>query len=184
QIAVYITDSNWTTFLKRHMDVTDVQKTFNDQPNNVDIFTDFIRSAFNFFIQESLSDKDVIDAVKNLNYMTVDMEIFTADRKDALPHLDIRSLLKEECSQNTISQASPVSINDGEDSESLQENFSDIESFQEDFFDIESLQEDFFNRSQHVNDDLECGFSMASDTSSCSDQLTIAEEIEESEQII
>jgi len=94
QISEHITERNWAAFLKRHMDVTDVQRTFRDRPENIEKFTNFIRSSFNLFVQEILLDKDVIDDVKNLNYITVDMEIFTADRKDSLQQLDLRSLLK------------------------------------------------------------------------------------------
>ncbi|CAG8713364.1 3203_t:CDS:2, partial [Dentiscutata erythropus] len=61
QITEYITEDNWTTFLKRHMDVTDVQKTFEEQRVNVNMFTDFIKSAFDLFVQEELLDKDVIN---------------------------------------------------------------------------------------------------------------------------
>ncbi|CAG8827258.1 22321_t:CDS:2, partial [Cetraspora pellucida] len=69
QISEYITERNW--------------------PENIKKFTNFIRSLFNFFVQEILLDKDVIDDVKNLNYIMVDMEIFTADRKDFLQQLDL-----------------------------------------------------------------------------------------------
>ncbi|CAG8826396.1 4840_t:CDS:1, partial [Cetraspora pellucida] len=48
--------------------------------------------------------------------------------------------------------------------ESLQENFSDSESL-------------FSGKSQHINN-LEYNSSMASDTSSSSDQLSVTEEIE------
>ncbi|CAG8702852.1 13506_t:CDS:2, partial [Funneliformis caledonium] len=94
QITEYITESNWIAFLKHHMNVVNEQKTFKDQPENIIKFNNFIRSAFNLFVQENLLDKDVIDAVKDLNYITVDIEIFTADGKDSLQQLDIRSLLK------------------------------------------------------------------------------------------
>ncbi|CAG8644297.1 4978_t:CDS:2, partial [Cetraspora pellucida] len=168
QISEYITERNWAAFLKCHIDVTDVQRTFRDRPENIEKFTNFIQSSFNLFVQEILLDKDVIDDVKNLNYITVDMEIFMADRKDSLQQLDLRG----ECSQNTVSQAlqntvsqaSQVSINGDDSGESLQENFSDNESLLSD-------------KSQHTND-LEYNFSMASDTSSSSDQLSVTEEIE------
>ncbi|CAG8465627.1 15316_t:CDS:2 [Racocetra persica] len=94
QVAQYISESNWMAFMKCHMDVTDVQKIFNDHLDNVVYFTNFIQSAFNLFVQESLLDKEVVNAVKNLNYMTVDLEIFMADGKDKLQKLDLRSLLK------------------------------------------------------------------------------------------
>ncbi|CAG8563259.1 4437_t:CDS:2, partial [Cetraspora pellucida] len=176
-----------SAFLKRHMDVTDVQRTFRDRHDNIEKFTNFIRSAFNLFVQEILLNKNVINAVKNLNYITVDMEIFTADGKDSLRQLDLsfETIQREECSQNTVSQASLVSINGDDSSESLQENFSDNESLQENFFDSESLQENFsdneslqgsfFERSQH--NDFECNSSVVSDTSSGSDQLSIIEDI-------
>ncbi|RIB03368.1 hypothetical protein C2G38_2225275 [Gigaspora rosea] len=81
-------------FLKHYMDVTDVQKTFEDQPENIAKFTNFIQLAFNLFVQENLSDEDVIEEVKDLNYLTIDMKVFTADRKNYLQQLDIKSLLK------------------------------------------------------------------------------------------
>ncbi|CAG8851354.1 39467_t:CDS:2, partial [Gigaspora margarita] len=99
QIAEYITEDNWTTFLKRHMDVTDVQKTFEEQRVNVNMFTSFIQSAFNLFVQEELLDKDVINDVKDLNYMTVDMEVFTADGKEALQQINIRDLYNAELAE-------------------------------------------------------------------------------------
>ncbi|RIB00986.1 hypothetical protein C2G38_2298531 [Gigaspora rosea] len=94
QFSEYITEKNWSAFLKRHMDATDVQKMFRDQPENVDKFSNFIRSAFDLFIQEDLLDKDVVIEFKNLNHLTVDMNIFTANEKDSLQKLDLRSLLK------------------------------------------------------------------------------------------
>ncbi|RIB21597.1 hypothetical protein C2G38_2140581 [Gigaspora rosea] len=94
QFSEYITEKNWSAFLKRHMDATDVQKMFRDQPENVDKFSNFIRSAFDLFIQEDLLDKDVVIEFKNLNHLTVDMNIFTANGKDSLQKLDLRSLLK------------------------------------------------------------------------------------------
>ncbi|CAG8715210.1 10888_t:CDS:2, partial [Cetraspora pellucida] len=66
--------------------------------------------------------------------------------------------------QNNVSQASQVSINGDDNGESLQENFSDSESL-------------FSDKSQHIND-LKYNSSMASDTSSSSDQLLVTEEIE------
>ena len=93
QIAEYITDDNWISFLKRHMDAIDEKKTFKDQPENLIKFTKFIRMAFNFFVQEYLLSRDVNDAVKNLNYITADMKIFTSSGKDVLQDLDISSLL-------------------------------------------------------------------------------------------
>ncbi|CAG8835771.1 5992_t:CDS:1, partial [Cetraspora pellucida] len=74
------------------------------------------------------------------------------------------TLQRGECSQNTVSQASQVSINGDDSGESLQENFSDSESLLSD-------------KSQHTND-LEYNSSMTSDTSSSSDQLSVTEEIE------
>ncbi|CAG8679000.1 11520_t:CDS:2 [Funneliformis caledonium] len=65
---------------------------FKDQPENVVTFTKFVQSAFNLFIQENLLNKEVIDAVKNLNNITVDMKIFAADGRDVLQKLDIRTL--------------------------------------------------------------------------------------------
>ncbi|KAF0465699.1 hypothetical protein F8M41_026233 [Gigaspora margarita] len=78
------------------MDVKDVQKTFEEQRVNVNIFTDFMQLVFDLFVQEELLDKDVINDVKDLNYKTVDMEVFTADRKEALQQINVRSLLKIE----------------------------------------------------------------------------------------
>ena len=75
------------------MDAIDEQKTFKDQPENVVTFIKFVRSAFNLFVQENLLDKEVIDAVKDLNNITVDMKIFAADGRDVLQKLDIRTLL-------------------------------------------------------------------------------------------
>ncbi|CAG8762498.1 3398_t:CDS:2, partial [Cetraspora pellucida] len=89
QITEYITEDNWTTFLKCHMNVTDMQKTFEEQYVNVNMFTDFIKSAFDLFVQEELLDKDVINDVKDLNYKTVDMEVFTADGKEALQQINV-----------------------------------------------------------------------------------------------
>ncbi|CAG8474672.1 hypothetical protein C2G38_2036500 [Gigaspora rosea] len=95
QISEYITEKNWTVFLKCHMDVTYIQKTFRDQPENVDKFSNFIRSAFKLFVQEDLLDKDVVNEFKkNLNYLTVDMRIFTADGNETLQQLDLWSLFK------------------------------------------------------------------------------------------
>ncbi|CAB4446832.1 unnamed protein product [Rhizophagus irregularis] len=78
----------------RHIDAIDEKKSFIDRPENASIFTDFIQSAFKLFIQENLLNKDVINAVKDLNYITVDMEIFAMDGRDILRKLDIRSILK------------------------------------------------------------------------------------------
>ncbi|CAG8588679.1 14869_t:CDS:2 [Cetraspora pellucida] len=98
---------------------------------------------------------------------------------------DYNASLRQECSQNTVSQASLVLINRDDSSESLQENFSDNESLQKNFFDSKSLQENFsnneslqgsfFERSQH--NDFECNSSVVLDTSSGSDQLSIIEDI-------
>ncbi|CAG8855431.1 12915_t:CDS:1, partial [Gigaspora margarita] len=49
----------------------------------------FIQSAFNLFVQEELLDKNVINDVKDLNYMMVDMEVFTADGKEALQQINV-----------------------------------------------------------------------------------------------
>ena len=76
------------------MDTIDEKKTFDDQPNNIDAFTKFIHLAFNLFIQENLLGKEVNDAVKNLNYLTVDMKIYAANGKDVLQKVDIKSLLR------------------------------------------------------------------------------------------
>ncbi|KAF0556073.1 hypothetical protein F8M41_016277 [Gigaspora margarita] len=46
QISKYITESNWEAFLKRHIDILDLEKTFRKQPENVVKFTKFIRSVF------------------------------------------------------------------------------------------------------------------------------------------
>ena len=96
QISEYITESNWKAFLKRHMDAIDEKRTFKDNSKNAAIFTKFIQSAFKFLIQENLLNQQVIDDVKDLNYMTVDMEIFVADGRNILQQLDIRSLLNLE----------------------------------------------------------------------------------------
>ncbi|CAG8669203.1 17175_t:CDS:2, partial [Cetraspora pellucida] len=78
---------------KCYIDVTDVQKTFRNQHDNVDKFNDFIRTAFDLFVQENLLDKDVINEFKELNHMTVDMNIFTANGKEYLQQLDLQALL-------------------------------------------------------------------------------------------
>jgi len=75
------------------MDAIDEKKTFRDQPENLIKFTRFIRMAFNFFVQECLLDKDVNDSVKNLNYLTADMKVFTSSGKDVLQDLNISLLL-------------------------------------------------------------------------------------------
>lgn len=75
------------------MDVIDEKKTFKDQPSNTAAFTKFIHLAFNLFIQEKLSGKEVNDAVKNLNYLTVDMKVYMANGNDILQQIDVRSLL-------------------------------------------------------------------------------------------
>jgi hypothetical protein len=93
QISEYISEEIWISFLKRHMDAIDRKKTFKDHPENVVTFTGFIQSAFNFYVQEVLLEKEVNDAVKNLNHMTVDMKVFPADGKEVLKKLDIRLLL-------------------------------------------------------------------------------------------
>ena len=69
------------------MDAIDKKKTFEDQPNNIDAFTKFIHLAFNLFIQEKLLGKEV-------NYLTVDMKIYTANGKDILQKININSLLR------------------------------------------------------------------------------------------
>ncbi|RIB11798.1 hypothetical protein C2G38_2202485 [Gigaspora rosea] len=94
QISEYIMKSNWEAFLKCHVDILDLEKTFRKRPENVVKFTKFIRSAFNLFVQENLLDKDVINEVKDLNYMIVNMIIFTANRNNSLQQLDLVSLLK------------------------------------------------------------------------------------------
>jgi len=76
------------------MDTIDEKKTFDDQPNNIDAFTKFIHLVFNLFIQENLLGKEVNDAVKNLNYLTVDMKIYAVNGKDILQKIDIKSLLR------------------------------------------------------------------------------------------
>ena len=86
------------------MDAIDEKKTFKDKPENANTFTRFIQLAFNFFIQECLLDKDVNDAVKNLNYITVDIEIFAADGKIILQQLDIRSFLNLDQQYKIIQQ--------------------------------------------------------------------------------
>ncbi|UZO10515.1 uncharacterized protein OCT59_002096 [Rhizophagus irregularis] len=45
------------------------------------------------FIQENLLGKEVNDTVKNLNYLTVDMKVYTVNGNDILQRIDIRSLL-------------------------------------------------------------------------------------------
>ncbi|CAG8788124.1 16770_t:CDS:2, partial [Cetraspora pellucida] len=44
---------------------------------------------FDLFVQEELLDKDVINDVKDLNYKMVDIEVFTADRKEALQQINV-----------------------------------------------------------------------------------------------
>ncbi|RIB29663.1 hypothetical protein C2G38_2154752 [Gigaspora rosea] len=56
--------------------------------------SEYITETFNLFVQENLLDKDVINEVKDLNYMTVNMIIFIADGNDSLQQLDLGSLLK------------------------------------------------------------------------------------------
>ncbi|CAG8792318.1 8046_t:CDS:1, partial [Racocetra persica] len=41
-----------------------------------------------------LLDEDMINVIKNLNYIKVNMEVYMADRKDCLQQLDLRLLLK------------------------------------------------------------------------------------------
>lgn len=79
--------------LKRHIDAIDEIKTFKNHANNINIFTRFIQAVFKLLVQENLLNKDVIDDIKNLTYITVDMEIFAADGRN-LNQLDIRSMLK------------------------------------------------------------------------------------------
>ncbi|CAG8831271.1 9482_t:CDS:1, partial [Cetraspora pellucida] len=74
------------------------------------------------------------------------------------------TLQRRECLQNTVSQASQVSINRDDSGESLKENFSDSKSLLSD-------------KSQYTND-LEYNFFITSDMSSSSDQLSVTEEIE------
>ncbi|CAG8460998.1 36581_t:CDS:2 [Racocetra persica] len=72
-----------------------------------------------------------------------------------------------------------ISISDKDDSsKSLQKNFFNGESLhlQDNFSDIE--QEDFSEKSQYINDDLECSSFIASDTSSSSNQSTSTEDFE------
>ncbi|CAG8483661.1 4016_t:CDS:1, partial [Funneliformis caledonium] len=45
---------------------------------------------------EKLLNKEVINDIKILNYMTADMKIFAADERDVLQQLDIKSLLNLE----------------------------------------------------------------------------------------
>ena len=78
------------------MDAIDEKKSFKDQSENVTKFNKFIQSAFDLFVQEKLLNKEVINDVKNLNYMTADMKIFAADGRDVLQQLDIKSLLNLE----------------------------------------------------------------------------------------
>jgi len=82
--------------LKRHMDAIDEMKTFKDHSENIEIFTKFIQVSFKLLIQENLLNKDVINDIKNLNHITVDMKIFAADGRNVLQTLDIRSMLKLE----------------------------------------------------------------------------------------
>ncbi|CAG8707746.1 10864_t:CDS:2, partial [Dentiscutata heterogama] len=42
QLSEYIMKNNWQAFLKRHMDILDLEKTFRKQPENVAKFTKFI----------------------------------------------------------------------------------------------------------------------------------------------
>ena len=75
------------------MDAIDEKKIFKDQPENVTKFNMFIWSAFDLFVQEKFLNKEVINDVKNLNYMTADIKIFVANGRDVLQRLDIKSLL-------------------------------------------------------------------------------------------
>jgi hypothetical protein len=93
-IVEYITERNWMAILKRHMDAIDEITTFNNHPENSKKFTNFIHKAFKLLVQESLLDKDVIDDIKKLNHLTVDMEIFVADGSNILSQLDVRSMLQ------------------------------------------------------------------------------------------
>jgi len=93
QVSEYITDDNWMSFLKRHVDAIDEKKTFRDHPRNLALFTRFIRLSFNLFVQEHLLNKEVMDSVKNLNHITADMKVFIASGKDILQDLDVKSLL-------------------------------------------------------------------------------------------
>ena len=93
QVSEYITDDNWMSFLKRHVDAIDEKKTFRDHLRNLALFTRFIRLSFNLFVQEHLLNKEVMDSVKNLNHITADMKVFIASGKDILQDLDVKSLL-------------------------------------------------------------------------------------------
>ncbi|CAG8641928.1 17741_t:CDS:2, partial [Racocetra fulgida] len=180
QISEYITDHNWTAFLKRHMDVLDIEKTFKKRPENVVKFTNFIRSAFNLFVKESLLDKDVISEVKDLNYMTVDMIIFTADGKDSLQQLDLNSINNEDYS-----------------GESLQESFSEESQHDNDFecsftmasdtlsneSDILSSESDMLSNESDILSSESDILSSESDILSSSDQLTIMEGVERQSEV-
>ena len=71
--------------LKRHMDAIDEIKIFKDHDTaNIEIFTTFIQVSFKFLTQEYLLNEDVVNDIKNLNHLTVDIEIFTADGRNVL----------------------------------------------------------------------------------------------------
>ena len=72
------------------MEAIDEIKTFKNHPKNVDMFNEFVREAFKLLIWKTLLDENVIEDIKNLNYMTANMKIFAAYGGDILNKLDIR----------------------------------------------------------------------------------------------
>ena len=75
------------------MDSIDEKRTFIDKPENVIVFNEFIHSAFKLIVQENLLNKDEVDDVKDLNYMTADMQVFASDGGNILQQIDVKSLL-------------------------------------------------------------------------------------------
>jgi|tagenome__1003787_1003787.scaffolds.fasta_scaffold20988019_2 hypothetical protein len=76
------------------MEAIDEIKTFEDHSENIDIFNRFIQATFKVLtVEEALLGKDVFDEIRDLNQITVDMKIFSADGRD-LNQLNIRSMLK------------------------------------------------------------------------------------------
>ncbi|CAG8756578.1 8239_t:CDS:2, partial [Racocetra fulgida] len=165
QIAEYITEDNWTTFLKRHMDVTDMQKTFREQPHNVFIFTDFIRMAFKFFVQEKLLDKDVIDAVKNLNYIVVDMEIFSANEKGSMQQLDISSSNESQFNNDDFDFTASYELNSASNMLSRSDHLINDDFDSTASHALNSVSDILNSSDQLISADFECSFSTTSDAS-------------------
>ncbi|CAG8740531.1 9095_t:CDS:2 [Dentiscutata erythropus] len=165
QIANYINEDNWTNFMKCHMDMIDVQKTFEEQCVNINMFTDFIQSAFNLFVQEELLDQEVVNDVKDLNYKMVDMEVFTADREEALQQINISSQ-DPSCKTLFINDDFDYSFSTAPDA-------------------LDSISDMMSNNNQLINNNFKSSsfttsnaLSSALDTISSSDQSIVTSEIE------